>query len=274
MTSPIPTPGAATDDAGHPPVAIVTGGGSGIGAAIAAQWTSHGGQILVTDVDQDAARAVADGLGEAAIDRRVDVRCEDDIVEAVDAALEKFGRVDAVFANAGATGVTGSIESTARADWDDTLELLLTGNYLTIKHAVRAMRPLGRGSIVVTGSVAGMHGGLGPHAYTAAKHALRGLVESVAVEISPSGLRINAVAPGGVATALSTRLVGGDQAAALARLVSRSSAGIATTADDVAAAAVFLAGPGARRINGATLVIDGGDAVLPHAGLPFYQDPA
>ncbi|MEW2354432.1 SDR family oxidoreductase [Spirillospora sp. NPDC029432] len=252
--------------------ALVTGGASGIGAAIARRWTAAGGSVVIGDVDDRRGAALAAELGPSAAYVHLDVTREEDY-EAAFAHFEAPGAPDAFFANAGAVGATGRIEDHGRDAWDGTLELLLTGAFLGIKHAVRAMRPRGSGAIVCTGSVASVRGGLGPHAYTAAKHAVLGLVESVAVEIGPYGLRINCVAPGGTVSALSAGLASGDPDdldAAHARLAAASSSGVPTTADDVARAALFLAGPGAARINGTRLVVDGGDDVLPARGRSYY----
>ncbi|MBE1536988.1 SDR family oxidoreductase [Actinomadura algeriensis] len=252
--------------------AVVTGGASGIGAAIARRWVAAGGNVLIGDIDERSGAALTDELGPAARFVRFDVTSEADHAAACDLALDRYGALDAFFANAGAVGATGSIEGTRRDEWDATVALLLTGAFLSIKHAVRVMRPRGRGAIVCTGSVASVRGGLGPHAYTAAKHGLLGLVESAAVEIGRHGLRVNCVAPGGTVSALAARLAGApdDLDAAYARLAAASSSGVPTTADDVAAAALFLAGPGAARINGTRLVVDGGDDVPSAKGLPYY----
>lgn len=254
--------------------AVVTGAARGIGEAIARAYVAAGGSVLLTDIEDDRGEALAADLGPRARYRHADVTREDDIQAAIAAAQEEFGPLDAVFANAGAVGVIGRIEETSLEEWRATIDLLLTGVFLTVKHAVAAMRPHRRGAIVCTGSVAGVRGGLGPHAYTAAKSGVRGLVESVAVEIAPYGLRINAVAPGGTVTSLPARMRFGDPDAldaVYARLAAASSSGVPTTAADVAAAALFLAGPSASRINGACLVIDGGDDVLSTKGRSYYS---
>lgn len=251
-------------------VALVTGAARGIGAAIAERVVDTGGKVVLTDVDERAASALAARLGEAARFRRCDVRDETDVAAAIDEAVA-WGPLDAVYANAGAVGVTGRIEHTSLDDFRRTTDLLLTSVFLTVKHAVRVMRPAGRGAIVCTASVASVRGGLGPHVYTAAKHGVKGLVESVAVEIAPDGLRINAIAPGGTVSSLSAGLMAGDVddlETPYRRLAAASSSGVPTTSADVADAAVFLAG--ATRINGACLVIDGGDDVLGTKGRQYY----
>lgn len=252
-----------------PQVALVTGGARGIGAAIAERVVAGGGRVVVADVDETAGLGLVERLGAGARFVRCDVTEEDQVAGALDAAVA-LGPVDAVFANAGVVGVTGRIESTELADFRRTTDLLLTSVFLTVKHAVRVLRPQGRGAIVCTASVASLRGGLGPHVYTAAKHAVKGLVESVAVEVAPYGLRINAVAPGGTVSSLSAALMGDvdDLATPYQRLAVASSSGVPTTSDDVAEAALLLAT--APRVNGACLVVDGGDDVLAAKGRAYY----
>lgn len=256
-------------------IALVTGGARGIGAAIGRRVVADGGQVVVGDVDDEAGRRLAAELGAAAMYAHVDVTNEDEVAAALDLALECFGGLTSVFANAGAVGVTGPVESTSLESWRSTTDLLLTGVFLTLKHGVRALRPQGRGALVVTGSVASLQGGLGPHAYTAAKHGVLGLVRSVAVEVAPHGLRCNAVAPGGTVSSLSAGLMGADVDdldLPYRRLAASSSSGVPTTAADVAAAACWLAGPESGRVNGTHLVVDGGDDVLASRARAAYFD--
>lgn len=256
--------------------AIVTGGARGIGAAIARQWVARGGSVLIADIDDDAGVALADELGAAGLARYLhcDVTDEMHVGRAFEVAQSELGALAAVFANAGAVGVTGPIAETSLTDWRATTDLLLTSVFLAVRDGVRAMTPRAAGAIVVTASVASARGGLGPHVYTAAKSGVRGLVESVAVEVAGKGLTINAVAPGGTVSSLAAGLLGGsrdDLETARGRLAHASSSGVPTTAEDVASAALFLASPAARRVNGATLVIDGGDTVLGSIGRQYYS---
>lgn len=251
-------------------VAVVTGGARGIGAAIARRVVTGGGCVVIGDLATQDGEQLARELGAAARFLCADATSERDTVALFEAAAG-FGDVDAVYANAGAVGVTGRLEGTELADARATMDLLFTSVFLTFKHGVARMRPQGRGALVATASVASVRGGLGPHLYTAAKHAVKGLVESVAVEVAPYGLTVNAVAPGGTVSSLSAELVGAgpdDVARAYEQLASRSSSGRPTTSEDVAEAAYFLSG--ARRINGSTLVVDGGDTALGSAGRSYY----
>lgn len=253
--------------------ALVTGGARGIGAAIARAYVDAGGSVVIGDIDDQRGSHVVAELGSRASYVHLDVTCEDDMAAAVDAAVQRLGALDCVFSNAGAVGFLGRIAETPLDAWRSTLELLLTSTFLSIKHAVRVMGPRGSGAIVCTASVASLRGGLGPHAYTAAKHGVKGLVESVAVEIAPLGLRINGVAPGGTVSSLAASLFSGDPDDldnAYRQLGQASSSGVPTTAADVADASLFLASPSASRINGALLVVDGGDDVLGSAARSYF----
>lgn len=250
--------------------AVVTGGARGIGAALVRAVVADGGRVVLGDVDEEAGTALAGELGDAARFVRCDVTDEGSVAALIDLAVSA-GPVDAVFANAGVVGVTGRIEEHALEGYRRTIDLLLTSVFLTVKHAVRVMRPAGAGAIVCTGSVASVRGGLGPHVYTAAKHAVKGLVESVAVDVAPDGLTINCVAPGGTVSSLAAGLMTGDPDdldTPYRRLAAASSSGVPTTAADIAAAALFLAH--SPRINGSTLVVDGGDDVPASKGRSYY----
>jgi len=250
--------------------AVVTGGARGIGAAIAAGVVERGGRVVVADLDEVRGRDLVAAWGSRASFRRVDVTVEADVSALFAHAAGTFGTPTAVFANAGGVGVLGRLEDTDLDDFRRTTDLLLTSVFLTFKHGIRAMRPLRRGALVATASVAGVRGGLGPHVYTAAKHAVKGLVESAAVEIAPDGLCVNAVSPGGTVSSLSAGLYGDvdDLSTAHRRLAEASSSGRPTTARDVADAALFLAT--APRVNGAVLVVDGGDDVLATKARRYY----
>ncbi|OUZ10160.1 hypothetical protein BHE97_08630 [Aeromicrobium sp. PE09-221] len=249
---------------------MVTGGARGIGAAIARRVVAAGGHVVLGDLAVEQGESLARELGPAACFVAADATSEADTMTLFDAA-SSYGAVDAVYANAGAVGVTGLLEGTAVDDARATMDRLFTSVFLAFKHGVAHMRPQGRGALVATASVASVRGGLGPHLYTAAKHAVKGLVESVAVEIAPYGLTANAVAPGATVSSLSAGLVGtgpADVERAYEQLASRSSSGVPTTSEDVAEAAYFLSR--AHRVNGATVVIDGGDAVPGSAGRAYY----
>jgi NAD(P)-dependent dehydrogenase (short-subunit alcohol dehydrogenase family) len=155
-------------------VSIVTGGASGIGEGIVRRLVAEGGRCLIADLQQERGRALAQELGEAVRFARADVTVEDDVAGLVETAVSELGGLDCMFNNAGLLGVTGSLLDTSRQDWDRTIAVLLSSVFLGIKHAGRVMRAQGSGAIVNTASTAGVRGRLGPHGYTAAKHAVVG----------------------------------------------------------------------------------------------------
>ena len=200
---------------------------------------------------------------------------EADIAAAVDHAVAEFGQLDVMFNNAGIVGVIGPIADTPADGWDRTVAVLLRGVFLGTKHAARVMVPQGSGVIISTSSTAGILGGLGPHCYTASKHAVIGLTKSVASELASSGVRVNAISPGSTVTAMTSAVISGDHTAtdkAAAQIAAGSALGIAGFPEDIANAAVYLASDEARYITGHTLVVDAGQTTMGGLGR-FHQQP-
>ncbi|MEC8983408.1 MAG: glucose 1-dehydrogenase [Actinomycetota bacterium] len=242
-------------------VAVITGAASGIGAGTARRFVDEGASVVLADIQQEIGESLAAELGDSAAFALTDVTSEDDVAAAIGMAVARWGQLDVMFNNAGILGAVGSIADTSVEDWERTISVLLTGAFLGSKHAARVMIPKGSGSIINTSSIAGITGGLAPHAYSTAKRGVIGLTQTVASEMAAHGIRVNAIAPGNTVSAMTADVMTGDhsnleQAAAV--IQSKSPLGIAGEVGDIAGAAVYLASDEARYITGHTLVIDGG----------------
>lgn len=253
--------------------AVVTGGARGIGEGIVRRYVSEGASCVIADIDVEAGERLAAELGDAALFVRCDVTVEDDIVRAIDACVQAFGQLDVMINNAGISGVTGAIQDTALSDYERTMAILTTSVFLGTKHAMRVMKAQGHGAIINTASTAGVQGGLGPHVYTAAKHAVVGLTKSVAVEAAPHGIRVNVLCPGATLSSLTAAIVTGDRDdldAAYVRLSSKYPGGKAPRPQDMANAAVWLGSDEGLFMNGAVIVMDAGKETLSDRAAKFY----
>ena len=242
-------------------VAVVTGAASGIGAETARLFVANGARVVVADFQPEPAQKLVAQLGEAARFASCDVTREADIANAVDLAVSAFGQLDVMVNNAGIVGAVGPIAGTSAEAWDATIAVLLRGVFLGMKHAARVMVPRKSGAILSVASTAGVVGGLGPHAYTAAKHGVVGLTKSVASELAVYGIRVNAVAPGNTVTAMTSALLAGDPNDTVrteAAIAKGSALGIAGMPRDIALALLYLASEEARYVTAHTLVVDSG----------------
>jgi NAD(P)-dependent dehydrogenase (short-subunit alcohol dehydrogenase family) len=254
-------------------VAVITGAGSGLGAATARRFVAEGSKVVLADVQDDRGNALAVELGAAARFLHTDVSREADVAHAVDTAVATFGALDIMFNNAGIIGAVGPIASLDLDLYEFTVAVNLRGTVLGMKHAARVMEPHGRGVILSTTSPAAVAGGLGPHVYSAVKAAIIGLTQSVAAELRPKGIRVNAIMPGAMVTAMTADLTVGDaddlehahEALARTALTPRPGEG-----GDIAAAAVYLASDDAAFVTAETLRVDGGLTSAPGTS-PFAQ---
>ena len=243
-------------------VVAITGAASGLGAASARRAAAEGARVLLADIQDERGAALAAGLGPAATYVHCDVTREADVAALVDRAVADAGRLDCLVNNAGIVGAVGPIDELDVAEYEFSMGVLLTSVVLGLKHGARVMKPRRSGVIVSISSVAGVMGGLGPHAYAAAKTAVVGLTRNVAAELGAYGIRVTAIAPGRMATPLTADLVAGDPDdvdAAVERF--RASSPLFErpgVADDVAEAVVWLASDRAGYVSGHTLVVDGG----------------
>jgi len=252
---------------------VVTGGASGIGAATARGIVEEGGSVVIADLQEERGRALASALGDAARFHYTDVTREQDIVGAIALAQEAFGALTGMVNNAGIVGAVGPIMETSVEAYDHTMAILSRAVFLGIKHAARAMQPQRRGAIVSLASTAGVVGGQGPHVYTMAKHGVVGLTKSAACELARLGIRVNAVAPGGVVTPMTDALGDNNPASTAQFIASNSPLGIACMPEDIARGIIYLLSDDARYVSGHTLVIDAGlttGAVPP----PFFTQDA
>lgn len=242
-------------------VAIVTGGASGIGAGTVRAFHAEGASVVVADLQVGAGEGLVAELGERALFRRTDVTDEASVSDLVDAAVERFGRLDVMFNNAGIIGAVGPIDRTRMEDADLTVAVNLRGVLLGMKHAARVMKPQGSGAIISTSSPAGVMGGVGAHVYSAVKAGVIGLSNSVAAELRPFGIRANVVIPGAVVSPMTADLVssgaddltGAEAALDRSRYMSRP-----LRPADVAAGVVYLASDDAAFVTGVVLPIDAG----------------
>jgi NAD(P)-dependent dehydrogenase (short-subunit alcohol dehydrogenase family) len=242
-------------------VAVITGGAGGIGEGTVRRFVAEGARVVIADLDASRGAALAAELGDSTRFLRTDVSVEGDVAAAIDHGVREFGRLDVMFNNAGIVGVIGRIAETSTDAWDRTVAVLMRSVFLGIKHAARVMLPQRSGSIISTSSTAGLMGGLGPHCYTACKHAVIGLTRSAASELGPSGIRVNAISPGNTVTAMTSAVISGDHTAtqlAAEKIAAGSYLGIAGFPEDIANAALYLASDEARYVAGHTLVVDAG----------------
>jgi NAD(P)-dependent dehydrogenase (short-subunit alcohol dehydrogenase family) len=243
-------------------VAVITGAASGIGAATARRFVAEGARVVIADMQGELAQSVADELGDGARAITCDVTVEAQVEAAIRLAVDTWGRLDVMFNNAGIIGSVGPIADTDSTAWSKTIDVLLHSVFYGCKHAAKVMVPQGSGSIISTSSIAGVIGGLGPHAYTAAKTAVVGLTKSVSAELIQAGVRVNAIAPGTIPTPLTAVAIGGAPADVDAVAEEqRRRYGFSGDATDIANAALYLASDESKFVSGHTLVVDAGRSV-------------
>ncbi len=240
-------------------VAIITGGASGIGEGTVRRFIEEGAKCVVADIQSDLAASIAEELGENAIAFALDVADESQVEECVNFAVDTYGKLDVMFNNAGILGSVGPISEIEGDGWLRTMDVLLNSVFYGVKHAARIMQDQGSGAIINTASTAGVRAGLGPHVYTAAKHAVVGLSQSVATELGRHGIRVNVIAPGGTISGLTARLVTGDHQnleKASTIIGANNPLQRAGRPEDIANAVLYLASDEASFTNGAVLVVD------------------
>jgi NAD(P)-dependent dehydrogenase (short-subunit alcohol dehydrogenase family) len=246
-------------------VSIITGAGGGMGRVAALRFAAEGSRVVVADSNGAAAEETAAlivSTGGEAVPASVDVSLEADARAMADLAMERFGRIDVLYNNAGIMPEADhSVLDTAVETWDQVMAVNVRGVYLACKHAIPRMIENGSGSIINVSSFVALLGCSVPQdAYTASKGAVLALTRSLAVQFAPKGVRSNAILPGPVETPLLMDWLVKDEQARTIRLA-RNPTGRFGKADEVAAMAVYLASDESAWTNGASLVIDGGISV-------------
>ena len=242
------------------PVVVITGALTGIGRATAIAFAREGHRIVVSGRHEDKGTALAAelrALGTEAEFVRADVRVEGEVRNLIDRTVQRFGRIDIAVNNAGTEGELAPIVEQSKSNYDATFEANVLGTLLSLKHEMRVMLAQGSGSIVNLSSIAGVVGMPGASVYVASKHAVEGLTKSAALEGAAAGVRVNAVAPGPVATQMLDRFVGGSETAK-AGFLAGIPAKRASTPEEIAQTIVFLASDKARYLTGQSVLVDGG----------------
>ncbi len=237
-------------------VAIVTGGGSGIGRATALRFAQEGARVVVGGLTS-AEDATAAEIGERALAVRVDVSDATQVEALVEAARSRFGRLDVLFNNAGMEGEQGSTANCTLENFDRVIAVNLRGVFLGMKYAIPLLLESGGGSIINNASVAGLVGFPGVAAYCASKGGVIQLTRAAALEYATRGLRVNAICPGVIDTPMIQRFTQGN-AAAMAQMTAMEPVGRLGTPDEVAALALFLASDESSFMTGTALPVDGG----------------
>lgn len=241
-------------------VALVTGAGSGIGRASAIAFARHGAKVVVVDVATEAGEATANLVRAENTDAvfvRADVSQRADVEEMVRTAVDMYGRLDFAHNNAGISGPQSLMADYSEETFDRVMNINLKGVWLCMKYEVQQMLKQGGGAIVNTSSVAGLKGSQGVSAYVASKHGIIGLTRSTALEYARNNIRVNAVAPGTIHTAMIDRFTGGDDRV-LRQFAENEPIGRLGTPAEVAEAVVWLCSEGSSFITGTVLSVDGG----------------
>jgi NAD(P)-dependent dehydrogenase (short-subunit alcohol dehydrogenase family) len=241
------------------PVVLITGALTGIGRASALAYARDGASLVVSGRHPEAGAELEKelaGLGAEAAFIRADVRHDQDLERLVDGTLERFGRLDVAFNNAGTEGTPGPVTGVTGESYAATFETNVLGTLLSMKHEFRAMKPQGSGSIVNVSSTYGQMGFPDSTLYVGSKHAIIGITKAAALEGAPYGIRVNAIAPGFTQTAMYERVTGSDAVRdAVNSVLPLHRAG---TPEEIAEAVRYVGSASASYLTGQTITLDGG----------------
>ena len=248
-------------------IAMVTGGASGIGAATVRRFVAEGARVLIADMQYEVAANLAVELGPDVASINCNVARETDVAAAIKAVVDRWGRLDILYNNAGFGGASGPLEETSVEEYDMTMDVLLKSVFLGIKHASPIMKAQGSGSIVNTASVCAFEAGIGNQIYSVAKAGVVMMTKAAALEMAEFGVRVNAVCPGYIATPLAAgRPISTAEPdrvqVALERLrnANEDNQPLARSGEpeDIANMVLFLASDDSQWITGQAMEVDGG----------------
>jgi len=239
-------------------VAIVTGGSFGIGKATAIAFARRGARVVIADwMQDDSVLKEIKELGGTAIVVRCDVSKTADVAAMVSQAVNAFGKLDFAVNNAGIEGETASSHECTEENWDKTININLKGLWLCMKHEIPVMLKQGKGAIVNVASIAGLIGFPGLPAYVVSKHGIVGLTKTAALEYAKQGIRINAVCPGVIKTAMVDRITGEDKTVEK-KYEDMEPVGRMGQPEEVAEAILWLCSDAASFVTGDAMAVDGG----------------